>query len=131
MRKHSNPLLVELMIVILFFTLAASVLMEIFTTADSITRRTAAETTALREGQNLAEQLYAAPDADALLLNDGFTKSEGNWTKEIDDIHISVISLTQQTEVGRLKSYSVVTSEGENIILSIPVTRYLLEEVRQ
>lgn len=131
MKKHSNPLLVELMIVILFFTLAASVLMEIFTTADSITRRSAAETTALREGQNLAERLYAAPDGEALLVGEGFAECDGNWTKEIDNIHISVTELTQQTKVGFLKSYSVITSEGENTLLAIPVTRYVPGEVWQ
>lgn len=74
MSKKVNALLVELMIVVLFFSLACIILIKVYAGAASVSIRAGDRNSALLEAQNLAEQIYCADDVKALLeeniLND-------------------------------------------------------------
>ena len=65
MKTHnrSNALLVELMIVILFFMLSATILLQVFAASTNQSRNADITTRALTGAQNTADRLYAAPDA--------------------------------------------------------------------
>ena len=60
-------LLVELLIVVLFFMLAATVLLQVFTGASDQGTRAGKTTQALNAAQNVAERLYSAADAEKAL----------------------------------------------------------------
>ena len=78
---RSNALLVELLIVILFFMLAAGVLVQVFGKARNMSARSETVAAALSDAQNVADQLYAAPDAEAALTALGFAGGNGVWTR--------------------------------------------------
>ena len=58
--KRSNVLLVELLIVILFFMIGSVILMQVFEKTYNQSQKAKAETTALAEGQSMADRLYQA-----------------------------------------------------------------------
>ena len=70
--KRMNTLLVEILIVLFFFMLASTVLMDVFAHARQLSATAQARSTALEEAQNVAEQLYAADEAHEPLQEMGF-----------------------------------------------------------
>ena len=102
-KKHtSNLLLVEILIAVLFFMLSAVVLVKVFATARSVTERSAVETEALAEAQNVADALYAAEDADAWLAGEGYVHSHGAWSKDYGEYSLYVEAETENTQAGEL-----------------------------
>ena len=73
--SRSNALLVELLIVVMFFMLSSTVLLELYATSRNQSARAGALTQALNEAQNVADRLYTAQDADAALAEMGFEKA--------------------------------------------------------
>ena len=82
--NRSNALLVELLIVVLFFMLSSTILLRVFSTAHQQNVRAGAITTALTEAQNVAEGLYAADDVEAELRKMGFELKENVWAREAE-----------------------------------------------
>ena len=66
--NRSNALLVELLIVVIFFMLAATVLLQVFTASRNQGRIAGAINDSLVEAQNVADRLYAAEGDEAGLL---------------------------------------------------------------
>ncbi len=72
--NRSNALLVELMIVIMFFMLTTSVLLEVFAKARKMSARAELLTNSLVIAQNTADRLYAADDPEKTLTEMNFSK---------------------------------------------------------
>ena len=64
---RANALLVELLLVILFFMLSATTIVELFAGAKHKTVQARATSEAIMEAQNIADDLYGADDPDAVL----------------------------------------------------------------
>ena len=107
--NRSNALLVEILIAVLFFMIAATVLVRVFVTSHRLTVRAGIETVALSEAQNVADVIYAAEDIDADLREMGFVLSHGAWTCEAADgtYTIYVDGAETPTEAGSLWSGTV------------------------
>ena len=74
MRNYKgNMLLIELVIVILFFSLSQVVLVQVFSGAQAVTRNSERLNQATLKVQDLAEQLVHASDPEASLAAFGFT----------------------------------------------------------
>ena len=102
-KKHtSNLLLVEILIAVLFFMLSAVVLVKVFATARSVTERSAVETEALAEAQNVADTLYAAEDTEAWLSEQGYVLSHGAWSKDYGEYSLYIEAETENTQAGEL-----------------------------
>ena len=101
-RNRSNVLLVEILIAVLFFMLSATVLVRVFVTARNMTVRSGVQSEALVEAQNVAEALYAADDADALLSGMEFVSSHGAWSKNYGDYSLYVVGQTRETDSGEI-----------------------------
>ena len=125
---HSNALLVELLIVVLFFMLASTVLLQVFASArnQSAWAELLAEITT--QGQNIAEQLYAAPDPEAMLTAQGFARQGDAWTRSMDGYTAQVTLTEESSEGGKLRGGSVTCAIQGETVLTLPVVRY--EEVR-
>jgi Tfp pilus assembly protein PilV len=124
-RTHrGNALLVELLIVVLFFMLASTVLLQLFATA----RRQGAKAEALTEAtswaQNIADALYAAPDAEEELAASGFSRDGEHWVLTGEALTASVALSREALEAGVLTRYSVSVLDGEEILISLPGVRY-------
>ena len=81
------------------------------------------------EAQNIAEDLYAADDPDAVLNAYGFTEKDGALILEKDGYFLKVTVREQETESGLLKTYDVSSVEGDKTLLTLPSTRFIPKEV--
>ena len=123
MKQHNrgSALLVELIIVTLFFTLAASVLIEMFTAAYTKSRDVTLRTQALTQAQNLAERLYAATSPEETLREEGFAEAEGVWLLSTEGLTFRVSG----DDAGDFRHYTVEALEGETPVITLPVGRFL------
>ena len=87
---RANALLVELLLVILFFMLSATTIVELFAGAKHKTVQARATSEAIMEAQNIADDLYGADDPDAVLKELGFSEGDGVWTLEKTEYTLTV-----------------------------------------
>lgn len=126
---RANALLVELLLVILFFMLGATTLVELFANAKHRTIQARATNTAIMEAQNIADDLYGADDPDAVLKALGFSEADGVWTLEEDEFTLKVTQEEEAAEAGVLRTFTVsATGDGADLF-SLPSTRYVPKEV--
>lgn len=126
--NRSNALLVELLIVVMFFMLSSTVLLQVFLTARNQSERAGAITRALNDAQGVADRLYAAKDADAALaaLRDmGFDFDAAAGSRlDRGDYTLLVHRDTEDREAGLMHLYTVSACQGDEELFTLPVARY-------
>ena len=127
--SRANALLVELLLVIFFFMIGASILVQLFADAKLKSRQARATTVSIAEAQNLAEDLYGAEDPEALLAEQGYEKTEGGWSIQGDDYVIYVTETNEESEGGVLRTFRIESVRNKVTLFTIPSTRYLPKEV--
>ena len=127
--SRANALLVELLLVIFFFMIGASILVQLFADAKLKSRQARATTVSIAEAQNLAEDLYGAKDPEALLAEQGYEKTEDGWSIQGDDYIIYVTETDEETEGGVLRTFRIESVRNKVTLFTIPSTRYLPKEV--
>ena len=137
--SRANALLVELLLVIFFFMISAAILVQVFADAKLKSRTAHATNASMLETQNVAEDLYAAKDPNAVLAAYGFTaQDDSNWVLEKDGYYLKVTLREEETDGGVLKTYDVSGiekkhngsgEETEQTLLTLPSTRYIPKEV--
>ena len=120
----SKALLIELLIVLLFFMIAATVLLQLFSTARNMSERAEVLAEATDEAQDLAEQLYAAGDPEQMLRELGFAEDTGLWRREEERWRIELRFEPEETEAGLLRRAEIAVLSGEEPLLTLPWTRY-------
>ena len=119
--SHSNALLVELLIVVLFFMLASTVLLQLFTAARTQSQKAEDLSAATFHAQNIAETLYSGQ-------GDGsFVSSGERFSLPGSSLTASVESTAEQMEAGTLTRYTVSIFSGDELVYALPGARY--EEV--
>ncbi|MBR6186827.1 MAG: hypothetical protein IKQ41_11270 [Clostridia bacterium] len=126
--NRSNALLVELLIVVMFFMLSSTVLLQVFSTARSQSRRAELMTQALSSTQNLADRLYMAADLKAELEALGFEKNEDGWIKESPEYTVTVTGIENEGTPGEILRFQVQATEDGSPLVTLPVARF--QEVR-
>ncbi len=122
--NRSNALLVELLIVVMFFMLSSTVLLQVFSTSRTQSAMSGKLTEAVNEAQNMADRLYAAEDAESLLTEMGCAKEEGQWRLSGEHFDLTVALDLEQRPFGELLRYRVkAVSEGETLV-DLPAARY-------
>ena len=101
-RNRSNVLLVEILIVVFFFMISATVVIQMFVTSRNLTVRVGVETAALAEAQNVVDALSMAKSPEASLKQLGFKQSHGIWMRRTDDYTLCVESSEAPAEAGTL-----------------------------
>ena len=127
--SRANALLVELLLVIFFFMISAAILVQVFADAKLKSRTAHATNASMLEAQNIAEDLYAAEDPDAVLNAYGLAEKDGAMILEKDGYFLKVTVREQETESGVLKTYDVSGVEGDKTLLTLPSTRFIPKEV--
>ena len=120
--SHSNALLVELLIVVLFFMLASTVLLQLFTAARTQSLRAEELSEATHLAQNLTESCQAGGSLDSFPVS-----SDGRISFPGSSLTASVESTSQQSESGTLTYYTVNIFSGDDLIYTLPSAHY--EEV--
>lgn len=130
--SRSNALLVELLIVVMFFMLSSTVLLQVFATSRNQSARAGWLNAALNVAQNTADRLYAAEDAEdaeAVLRDMGFEADGDVWRLSADGFDLTVSSQEAQEEAGVMRRHQVKATHDAEVLLELPVARY--REVRQ
>ena len=122
--SRSNALLVELLIVVMFFMLSSTVLLQIFSTARTQSAKSGKVTSALNAAQNMADQLYAAADPETVLAEIGCSQEEGLWRLPGDSFDLTISISREEQPFGELQRYRVqAVSNGETLV-DLPAARY-------
>lgn len=131
MEKHNQlrTLLVEILVAVLFFALSATILLEVFVGARNQSVRAEVTNEALFAAQNLADRLYEAEDAEALLRADGYAQAEGAWTLDCGAYALTVTLAEERLTGGVLRGARVEAVRGGETLLTLPCARYQAEEV--
>ena len=127
--NRSNALLVELLIVVMFFMLSATVLLEVFLTARSQSVRAGAISQALNEAQSVADRLYAAPGDPAADIEElkrlGFDfDAAGGSFLERGEYKLLVNRNTEDREAGLMDLLEVQAYQEDKLLFTLPVKRY-------
>lgn len=125
-----NTLLVELIIVVLFFMLASTTLVQIFGAAKQYSNRAGACTQAMMQAQNMAEVLYAAPSVEDKLSGWGFELTEGQWRKDCESYVMIAECVQESTEAGTLLRTTLSPLYQGEALFTLPVVRYAAGEVQ-
>ncbi len=122
--NRSNALLVELLIVVMFFMLSSTVLLQVFSTARSQSVLSGRLIEALNTAQSVADRLYAAKDAESVLTEMGCIQEEGLWRLPGDGFDLTVAVSLEQQPFGELRRYRVQAVYDGKTLVDLPAARY-------
>ena len=124
-RSHGNALLLELMIAIAFFMLAASVLLRVYGAANALSLRAARVTQALDAAEDAADAVIVTDAPEEALTRMGYSPAEDRFTREEAGFRLSVSWEEEVRPAGILLSgiLKAETDNGEEL-LSLPFARY-------
>ena len=92
--NRMNTLLVELLIVVFFFMLGVSVLMQVFGKAHEFSEEAGQITEALARAQSVSDRLYLSEDPEKELYRQGFSPCNPDRMKELEDLPSGYDSMT-------------------------------------
>lgn len=122
--NRSNALLVELLIVVMFFMLTSSILIQVFAAAHNQSSRAELITSAVSQAQDIADSLYAADDPKAVLDSFGFEDKDGIQTLETEKYRIEV-SITEENEsAGNFRRQELRVMVGDETLVTLPCSRW-------
>ena len=125
--KRGNILLLELMIVILFFMLGAAILMQMFGKARVLTMRSDALTRSVGRASSLADSLMAEGDRAALLSELGAQPTEDGYRLEEDDITY-IVSFEEPEGTFPAREGQVKAWWRDEELLALPIVQVSEEE---
>lgn len=132
-KRKPNAMLIELIIVILFFSISAGIILQLFVASHERSLESSIGTSALFMAEAYAEQFAASTlPVDAFLEDAGFVENGGAYTRQAEingrTVTISALSETTASEAGTLDRLDITVSAGERPSVSLPATRYLPKE---
>lgn len=134
--RKPNAMLVELVIVILFFALSASIILQLFVAASNRSVQSATDASALLHAEDFAERFSVSPlGTEVFCIKDGFENTaEGNFAKTLEAangraVRMVVSGEVEQLDAGVLDDLSLTLYDGERTIVHMPVSRYTPKEV--
>ena len=125
--SRSNALLVEVLIVVLFFMISATVLMQIFSAARLQGEKSGALTKASADAQNIAESLCAARSPKKVLDEMGFIpddEAETMWRMEEDGFVKEVLYTEESDENGTLFRQNISIYKDGEVLIELPAAQY-------
>lgn len=132
MKKHStaNILLVELVIVILFFLLCVSTLVEVLGAARVKSRAAHAENAALLRVENLENELMAVEDVSAGLERNQFSPEADRWVLRTED-YVLYAEMTEESQAaGTIRTLNFTAEmPGGEPLFELPSVKYVPGEV--
>ena len=132
MKKHStaNILLMELLVVIFFFMLCVSVLVEVTGLARAKSIYARAENDAMLRVENLQADLYMAETPETALEKNGFLPEEDRWILEGDQYTLYAKTEEEVTEAGVIRTVTITAErEGGTPMFELPSVKYIPGEV--
>ena len=124
-KGNHHALLMEILIAVLFFALASTVILNTFATAHSQSRLAGITADALVQAQNLTEQLYAQQPGgeEEFLAEQGFVPDGEGWTLDCGD-YVLIVTADDGFSAAEMRAVS-----GESELLRLPYAKYSPIEV--
>ena len=132
MVKHNqlNTLLMEILIVVLFFALCSTVILDVFVGAHNQSTRAGVQADALTAAQSLIDRLYAADAREDVLREGGFLENgDGTWRMDSGAYDLLVALGEEAYPAGTLETVQVTAMEEEQALFTLPSARYVQGEV--
>lgn len=124
-----NMLLIELTIVILFFSISQLAVARIFAAADQKARQSDLLSVALLSAEDTAEGLACQEDPEAALRRWGFAEENGQYVRSDERGFDLLVSVEKQAwTAGKLLQIEIVAREEGRELFRLPVDRYLPRE---
>ncbi len=126
MRDHrGNTLLIEIVIVILFFALSQAIVLQVFARAQQVNHNTELTNHALMRAEDAAETLAVSSDADAALVSLGFVRNGDAYSLTDDEgyrLTATVLRFTQSA--GVLTTVELTGYSDDTELFTLPAVRY-------
>ena len=126
MRSHQNNLLlIEMVIVILFFALSQAVVLQVFTKAQQINQDAQIADHALMRAEDTAETLAVQADAEAALLSLGFSLQDHQYILVDEDgyrLEAGIDRLSQPA--GTLTTVEIRAYQKDHLLFTLPAVQY-------
>lgn len=125
-----NVVLIELVIVLIFFALSQVAIVQVFAAAQQKTNESRLLNEALLTAQDAAEQLALSDDPEALLSGLGYAQQDGLYRYQSPAGYAVVARITRLTQPnGALVSVQLSAQQGDATLFTLPVNRYAPGEV--
>ena len=128
-KSRANALLIELLIVIIFFMFVSVTLVEVFSASRTKSISSQSISRAILDAQNIAEGLYGAEQTEDALQEMGFSLDGEEWILNRDGYVLSVSELEDEHTGGVLRTLTVTAKEKDRVLVTLPSVRYIQKEV--
>lgn len=122
-RPKSSALLMELLIVILFFMIASMILIRVFAAARLQSEKAEMITDSLSEAQNVADRLYVSEEPEILLESLGFSSQDGVWVRDSGKYRMEALIAEEGDEAGIFRRQEVRVISEDEMLFSLPCSR--------
>lgn len=122
-RPKSSALLMELLIVILFFMIASMILIRVFAAARLQSEKAEMITDSLSEAQNVADRLYVSEEPEILLESLGFSSQNGVWVRDSGKYRMEALIAEERDEAGIFRRQEVRVISEDEMLFSLPCSR--------
>ena len=132
MKKHStaNILLMELLVVILFFMLCVSTLVEVLGLARGKSAFARAQNDAMLKVENLESVIRESDGTADTLKDSGFAEKGDGWTLTEETFILHAVITEEKTEAGTLQTVTFTAQRPDGTgLLELLVKRYIPGEV--
>lgn len=132
--RKPNAMLIELVIVILFFSISAGIILQLFVAAHDRSKQSTVDTCAVLMAEDLAECIAASTlPMDVFLAEDGWTRAGERHTKTAAasnerPLALTLDGLTEESAAGTLDVLTLSIADGERTVVTMPINRYLPKE---
>ena len=120
-RIAMNIVILELIIVVLFFALSAGVALRLFAAADAGSRRSSIESAALSAMQAMAEELKAAPEGT-------FIDGRREVGRTLDELELNAVITRKDRPAGAYYEIVITASHAGEEVDTLTAGRYVREE---
>ncbi|HPJ01644.1 MAG TPA: hypothetical protein PKU80_02255 [Candidatus Limiplasma sp.] len=128
--RNGRMLMIELMIIILFFSLSSVTVVRLFAAASQLSRQSTVSTTLLQTAQSWADLLQAEDDFQAFLQKNGWDEEGDAMSLSVDGGLLKLTGLTIQNGTGgRLIACTLAAFVDEQEMFTLPIVRYAPEDL--
>jgi len=127
MRDHrGNTLLIEMVVVILFFALSQTIVLQVFAKAQQVNRNAEILNHALMRAEDAAETLAVSDDAETALTELGFTLNADEYRlADEEDGYRLVATVGRFTQpAGVLTTVELKAYRDDTELFTLPASRY-------
>ena len=122
--------MVEIMIAVLFFALSSTIVLETFVVTHNQSRMAGIYDELLMEAQNLADRIYASEDPAEMLRQEGFERNDQGYTHAEQYYVIDISTEREEMIGGRFVDARINVYHNDELLISLPCSRYFPGEVQ-